>query len=171
MNRGVKLSSTISWGGTYHSSTFGYDPQRDFLTSASYNDGLANPNQSWTYDAAENRNDAVCDNLNRATMIHGGRCSSDILGNRLTAPNTGYGWDCLNWMTSYQFNLGSQNVSAGALQFFAESLQHVNIASLERMGGKFLASIDGLKANGDFAEKILAANLELDYWVADALES
>ena len=60
---------------------------------------MPNATQSWTYDAAGNRNDSVCDNLNRAASIGGVACTNDILGNRLTKGSTSYTWDDLNRMT------------------------------------------------------------------------
>ncbi len=82
---------------------YGYDADLDYLTSADYNDGLANETPSWSYDAAGNRNDAsVVDNLNRATTIGGVSRTYDILGNTLTKGSTvTYAWDALNRMTSF----------------------------------------------------------------------
>lgn len=82
---------------------YGYDADLDYLTSADYNDGLANETPSWTYDAAGNRNDAsVVDNLNRATTIGGVSRTYDILGNTLTkGEDFAYAWDALNRMTRY----------------------------------------------------------------------
>ena len=73
--------------------TYGYDPQLDYLTSASYGDGLPNATASWSYDAAGNRNDASTDNLNRATTLGGVAVTNDVLGNRLTKGGVTYGWD------------------------------------------------------------------------------
>ena len=80
----------------------GYDADLDYLTSADYNDGLANETPSWSYDAAGNRNDAsVVDNLNRATTIGGVARTYDILGNTLTiGASKSMTWDALNRMTS-----------------------------------------------------------------------
>jgi len=80
--------------------TYTYDSQLDYLTSANYGDGLANANPSWTYDAAANRTDSVCDNLNRTTSIGGTAVTTDILGNRLVYGSSTYSWDALNRMTS-----------------------------------------------------------------------
>ena len=88
--------------------TYGYDAQLDTLTSASYGDGLPNASASWSYDAAGNRNDSVCDNLNRATALGGAAVTNDVLGNRLTKGGVTYGWDVLNRLTSL-----SGGVSAG----------------------------------------------------------
>jgi RHS repeat-associated protein len=75
----------------------------DYLTSASYTDGQPNASQSWSYDAAGNRNDAtVVDNLNRATTIGGVSRTYDILGNTLTKSSASMQWDALNRMLSYQ---------------------------------------------------------------------
>ena len=82
-------------------STYGYDPALDYLTSANYNDGQPNPSQTWSYDAAGNRNDTVADNLNRPISIGGVACTSDILGNRLAFGSQSYTWDVLNRLTSY----------------------------------------------------------------------
>jgi RHS repeat-associated protein len=82
------------------SESYGYEPQRDFLTSANYGDGLPNATPTWTYDSAQNRSDAVCDALNRPTSLGGVATTHDIAGNRLTKGTLGYGWDALNRMTS-----------------------------------------------------------------------
>jgi RHS repeat-associated protein len=85
-----------------HTETYSYDPNFDYLTGANYGDGLPNATPTWSYDAAGNRTDSVCDNLNRATSIGGQATTCDILGNRLSlGSNIAYGWDCLNRMTSY----------------------------------------------------------------------
>jgi len=109
LNRGVKLDSKYETPTSPGSSTFqitqtdsyGYDAQLDYLTGASYGDGLANTTQSWTYDAAGNRNDSVVDNLNRATSIGGVACTNDMFGDRLTMGSNSYGWDQLNRMKTY----------------------------------------------------------------------
>ena len=109
LNRGVKLDSKYETPSSPGSSTFqisqtdsySYDSSLDYLTGASYGDGLANANPTWSYDAAGNRNDAVTDNLNRATSIGGVTCTNDLLGNRLTSGSNAYHWDSLNRMTSY----------------------------------------------------------------------
>ena len=108
-NRGLKLHSKYETPSSQGSSTFqiaqtdtyGYDSSLDYLTSANYGDGLANATQTWNYDAAGNRNDAVTDNLNRATSIGGVSCSNDLLGNRLTKGTNTFGWDQLNRMKTY----------------------------------------------------------------------
>ncbi len=51
--------------------------------------------------AASNRNDAVTDNLNRASSLGGTTVTSDILGNRLTKGSISSAWDILNRMTSF----------------------------------------------------------------------
>jgi len=80
--------------------TYGYDPQLDYLTSANYGDGLTNANPTWTYDAAGNRTDSVCDNLNRTISVAGTPVTCDILGNRTAfGSSASYSWDCLNRMT------------------------------------------------------------------------
>ena len=120
LNRGLKTASRFykpsasdpTQFALERTETYGYDPQLDYLTSASYGDGLPNASASWSYDAAGNRNDAVCDNLNRATSLGGEAVTSDILGNRTTRGQIGqnnrtYLWDCLNRMTHHVLNTGS----------------------------------------------------------------
>ena len=108
-SRGVKTDSvyktattpgSASWA-TSQTDTYGYDAQLDYLTAASYGDGLANATPTWSYDAAGNRNDAVTDNLNRATSLGGTTVTNDILGNRITKGSASYGWDMLNRMTTF----------------------------------------------------------------------
>jgi len=91
---------------------YGYDANLDYLTSVDYGDGLANPQQTWTYDAAGNRaTDSVqgngwsYDNLNRITASPGYTYDHDLAGNRLHRfvsgnAETTYGWDDINRMTS-----------------------------------------------------------------------
>ena len=79
------------------------------MTAASYGDGLANASPTWSYDAAGNRNDAVTDNLNRATSLGGTTVTHDILGNRITKGSTTCGWDILNRMTSFTSSSGVTN--------------------------------------------------------------
>ena len=82
----------------------------DYLTSTTYSDGLANGSPTWTYDAAGNRTDSICDNLNRTTSISGTSTTCDILGNRTAlGSTTTYGWDCLNRMTSFTNSTGTMN--------------------------------------------------------------
>jgi RHS repeat-associated protein len=109
LNRGVKLDSKYytrmtagqpNWTLS-QTDTYSYDPSLDYLTGATYGDGLANASPAWSYDAAGNRNDTVADNLNRPETISGVNCTSDILGNRLTMGSNTYSWDALNRMTSY----------------------------------------------------------------------
>jgi hypothetical protein len=93
--------SPTTWTTSRHE-TYTYDPQLDNLTGANYNDGLPNATPSWTYDAAWNRTDSVCDNLNRTTSIGGVSTTCDILGNRTPlGTSTSYSWDCLNRMTGF----------------------------------------------------------------------
>ncbi len=116
-NRGVKTDSVYklpsspgssSWSSS-QTDTYGYDPKLDYLTAASYGDGLANASPTWSYDAAGNRNDAVTDNLNRATSLGGITVTNDILGNRITKGSTTCGWDILNRMTSFTSSSGVAN--------------------------------------------------------------
>lgn len=101
----VKHSSTNDWV-LQRTENYSYDADLDYLTSADYNDGLANENPSWSYDAAGNRNDAsVVDNLNRATTIGGVSRTYDILGNTLTkGSDITYTWDALNRMTMFSLH-------------------------------------------------------------------
>ena len=117
LNRGVKSDSvyktattpgSASWT-TSQTDTYGYDAQLDYLTAASYGDGLANASPTWSYDAAGNRNDAVTDNLNRATSLGSTTVTNDILGNRITKGSTTCGWDILNRMTSFTSSSGVTN--------------------------------------------------------------
>lgn len=97
----VKHSSSNTWV-LERTESYGYDADLDYLTNADYNDGLANENPSWSYDATGNRNDAtVVDNLNRATTIGGVSRTYDILGNTLTKGNHSYGWDALSRLVSF----------------------------------------------------------------------
>ena len=98
---GLKTSSTNTWaGGNTWTESYQYDPNFDYLTSTNYGDGLPNAVQNWTYDAAGNRNDSICVNLNRPASIGGVTTTSDILGNRLTTGSTSMTWGCLNRMRS-----------------------------------------------------------------------
>ncbi len=108
---GLKQSSTYSAAtGNPRTEYYGYDSNLDYLTGATYNDGLANGSPTWTYDAAGNRTDSVCDNLNRTTSISGTSTTCDILGNRTALGSiTTYGWDCLNRMTSFTNSTGTMN--------------------------------------------------------------
>ena len=106
LNRGLKTSSSFYTGSGVnwtlnHTETYAYDPNLDYLTGASYGDGLPNATPTWSYDAAGNRTNTVADNLNRPITINGVSSTSDILGNRLALGSQSYGWDCLNRMTSY----------------------------------------------------------------------
>jgi RHS repeat-associated protein len=95
--------------GFNRTETYGYEAERDFLTSASYGDGLPNATQTWTYDASQNRSNAgyAYDALNRMTASPDGwSYAHDAVGNRLnrTKPNgdyVTYEWDALNRMTRY----------------------------------------------------------------------
>ncbi len=111
LNRGFKTDSIYklptvvgqaNWTST-QTDSYSYDPSLDYLTGANYGDRITNPPASptWSYDAAGNRNDAVTDNLNRATSLGGTAVTSDILGNRLTMGTNSYSWDMLNRMTSF----------------------------------------------------------------------
>jgi len=99
---GLKNYSTFTVptiSGSSWTDSFTYDSQLDYLASATYG---TSPTVSWTYDAAGNRTDSPCDNLNR-TLIPGSSpptTNCDILGNRLTlGSSTTYTWDLLNRMT------------------------------------------------------------------------
>ncbi len=123
-NRGLKLHSKYETPSSAGSSTFqisqtdtyGYDSSLDYLTGATYGDGLANATQTWSYDAAGNRNDAVTDNLNRAISIGGVSCTNDLLGNRLTKGANTFSWDQLNRMrtnnsTTYTYRADGMRTS------------------------------------------------------------
>jgi RHS repeat-associated protein len=109
-NRGLKRNSVFWTQNPSNPAVFmhewteyyDYDTSLDYLVSATYLDGQPNANQYWSYDAAGNRSDATCDNLNRATSIGGVARTYDILGNTLTkGSSVSMGWDSLNRMTSY----------------------------------------------------------------------
>jgi RHS repeat-associated protein len=120
LNRGLKVESDFyqsagqgssAWT-LNHTETYSYDPNLDYLVGANYGDGLPNATPSWSYDAAGNRTDSVCDNLNRTVSIGGQATTCDILGNRLSlGSGIAYGWDCLNRMTSYTNNGVSNSYS------------------------------------------------------------
>ena len=152
LNRGLKTSSAFSLqnaaGNGYdtRTETYGYDPQLDYLTSASYGDGNPNATPSWAYDAAGNRNDAACDNLNRATSLGGAAVTNDVLGNRMTKGGTTYGWDCLNRMTSL-----SGSVTAGYI-YRADGMrvakQTGGVTTLYRHDGQMPIEDDEIPASG-----------------------
>ncbi len=108
---GLKQSSTYSAAnGSPRTEVYGYDSNFDYLTGATYNDGLANGSPTWTYDAGGNRTDSVCDNLNRTTSISGTSTTCDSLGNRTAlGSTTTYAWDCLNRMTSFTNSTGTMS--------------------------------------------------------------
>ncbi len=66
-----------------------------------HGDGLPDANPTWAYEAAGNRTDSVCDNLNRTTSIGGVLTTCDIRGNRTAMGGAAYGWDVLNRLTSF----------------------------------------------------------------------
>jgi RHS repeat-associated protein len=111
--KGLETSSTFyapsAPAGFNRTETYGYEAERDFLTSASYGDGLPNANPTWTYDASQNRSNSgyAYDALNRMTASPDGwSYAHDPVGNRLnrTKPNGDYAvyeWDALNRMTRY----------------------------------------------------------------------
>jgi RHS repeat-associated protein len=90
--------------------TYGYDAQRDFLTSANYADGQPGATPVWTYDAIGNRTTmgSQFDSLNRLVEDNAFSYSHDVLGNRTTRTTKSnsalvtYGWDELNRLTNYQ---------------------------------------------------------------------
>lgn len=114
--RGLKLASSFygpDSAGTgwslLRTEEFSYDSNLDRLTSADYDDGLANETTSWTYDVAGNRvGDSsnlgtwTYDALDRMSASPGFTYSNDILGNRTQKGSTsGYEWDVVNRMVSY----------------------------------------------------------------------
>ena len=105
----MKNESAPTQFATDWTETYGYEAERNYLTSFSTTDGLAGASKTWSYDAAGNRNDATAvDNLNRLTAMSTTNYTNDILGNRLTrtysngreATTT---WDCLSRMLSYKY--------------------------------------------------------------------
>ena len=113
-NLSQKAPSSNDWV-SYAKQQYAYDPQLDYLTSASYDDdgnGTWEATHTWTYDAAGNRASASAqpgtwayDNLNRMTQSPMGPYENDILGNRLWKNHNQQGgqrmeWDALNRMTS-----------------------------------------------------------------------
>ena len=105
----MKNASAPTQFATDWTETYGYEAERNYLTSFSTTDGIAGASKTWSYDAAGNRNDATAvDNLNRLTAMSTTNYTNDILGNRLTrtysngreATTT---WDCLNRMLSYKY--------------------------------------------------------------------
>ncbi len=118
LNRGLKTASSFYSKNSSNpalfaldrTETYSYDASLDYLTGASYGDGLANASPTWAYDAAGNRTDSTCDTLNRATSISGVSRSYDVLGNTLSIGSTkSMGNDLLNRMTSLA--AGSNNYS------------------------------------------------------------
>jgi len=102
----VKTTGANTWT-LERTESYAYDADLDYLTGASYNDGLPNQNVNWTYDAAGNRISDTSqpgtwtyDNLNRMTASPGATYTNDILGNRLTKNTTSHTWDAVNRMTS-----------------------------------------------------------------------
>ena len=113
-NFSQKAPSSNDWVG-YAKQQYAYDPQLDYLTSASYDDdgnGTWEATHTWTYDAAGNRQTASAqpgtwsyDNLNRMTQSPMGPYENDIPGNRLWQNHFQQGgrrmeWDALNRMAS-----------------------------------------------------------------------
>jgi len=115
-NRGLRTSSTSKIGNgtawqTEWSDTYGYEAQRDYLTSFSTTDGASSPNQTWSYDAAGNRAGATYDSLNRMTARSTISYTNDVLGNRTSRTYNGvtvtYAWDVLNRMTQHSLTSGA----------------------------------------------------------------
>jgi RHS repeat-associated protein len=115
-NRGLRTSTTskIGNGGAWQtewSDTYGYEAQRDYLTSFSTTDGASSPNQTWSYDAAGNRAGATYDSLNRMTARSTISYTNDVLGNRTSRTYNGvtvtYAWDVLNRMTQHTLTSGA----------------------------------------------------------------
>ncbi|MGV3615282.1 MAG: RHS repeat-associated core domain-containing protein [Fimbriimonas sp.] len=109
--KGLKTSSTFAApsapSGFNHTEIYGYESERDFLTSVNYADGLPNATPSWTYDASQNRSNSgyAYDELSRMSASPGWTYTHDAAGNRLAKENgsgayTAYTWDALNRMTA-----------------------------------------------------------------------
>jgi len=116
---------------------------------------MPNTTQSWTYDAAGNRNDSVCDNLNRAASIGGVACTNDILGNRLTKGSTSYAWDDLNRMvgltnssfqTSYVYR--ADGMRASKTGFDGEETRFTRYRYEGQMGIEDFETRDNNQVNG-----------------------
>jgi RHS repeat-associated protein len=139
-NRGLKTTSKHWSQSTSNSTqfaldrteTYGYDADLDYLTSADYNDGNANEEPTWTYDAAGNRGDVTVDNLNRIQTSTGSYdYEHDILGNRTWRnryTSTGgvrYTWDVLNRM------LTACNATGGArYEYRADGMRTMKVEEL-----------------------------------------
>jgi RHS repeat-associated protein len=115
----AKNATSNTWD-VERTETYGYDADLDYLTSASYGDGLANANVTWTYDAAGNRaSDSsntgtwVYDNLNRMTASPGVTYTNDILGNRTSKGTVVYGWDELNRLRTHPGTVIGQAIVYG----------------------------------------------------------
>jgi hypothetical protein len=88
-NRGLKTStgyynnSSGSWN-LIRTETYGYEAERDFLTSANYNDGNASATPSYTYDQTGNRLTTSCvfNKLNEQRDCGGFYYWYDAVGNR-----------------------------------------------------------------------------------------
>ncbi len=105
-NFSQKAPSSNAWVG-YAKQHYAYDPQLDYLTSASYDDdgnGTWEATHTWTYNAAGNRQTASAqpgtwayDNLNRMTTSPMGPYENDILGNRLWQNHFQQGGRRMEW--------------------------------------------------------------------------
>lgn len=114
LTKGLKTSSSFylptsshsSTSTLHHTETYGYDASLDYLTSANYGDGLANPVQSWTYDPAGNRSNSgyQYNALNMMTQSPWATYINDAMGTRLSetvgSNTTTYTWDILQRMVA-----------------------------------------------------------------------
>ncbi|MGV3616618.1 MAG: RHS repeat-associated core domain-containing protein [Fimbriimonas sp.] len=84
---------------------YGYEAERDFLTSADYDGSGPGAPDTWTYDAAHNRSNSLYtyDALDRMTTSPGYGYTHDAVGNRLSKGGTAwtYTWDALNRMLTH----------------------------------------------------------------------
>jgi RHS repeat-associated protein len=111
---------------------YSYDSSLDYLTQARYDDdgnGSWDVTNTWSYDAAGNRNDVTADNLNRVLTSTGGFVyEHDILGNRTwrnRLQSTGgvkYEWDVLNRLAK---TVGTS--SGGRYEYRADGMRTLKV--------------------------------------------
>jgi len=161
------LGTPTTWTQT-RQEAYGYDPQLDYLTSASYGDGLGNA--TWSYDAAGNRTDSVCDNLNRTTSISGTSVTCDILGDRTAlGSSTTYSWDFLSRLTglttsgmtsSYEYRADGmrshKTVGSTSTEYYHDAQMPMEDAVYN--GSSYTVTRYGLGARGIDYEEVGAAS-------------
>ena len=180
LNRGLKTQNkfySVS-GGAWNlqrSESYGYDGNLDYLTSANYGDGLANPTPAWTYDAAGNRaSDSTnsgtwtYDNLNRMTASPGiSSYENDILGNRTLkgggSSATSYQWDDLNRMTSLQASGMTSGYAYRADGLRVSKASHAgstvsNLTTYRYDGQMGIEDVESTSTNGGLSYAISAIN-------------